>query len=375
MTLDQGPSAGAGTSARARSGASSRVTIASIAAQAGVSVATVSKVLNGRDEVAPATRERVQQLLDGSAYQRRRRLVAKRVGLVDMVIATLDTPWAIELLRGAEKEAHRLGTSLSLTVTHDRHDQPREWIKTLAARRTDGAVFVVSRVHQRVVERLRTLSVPLVVVDPVGWSSAEVPSIGCTNWSGGFAATEHLIGLGHRQIAVIGGPPEMTCSEERIAGYEAALGRAGIPVSRKLVRHGDFYLGGGRKGAAAVLGLRERPTAIFAGSDEQARGVYDEADARGLRIPQDLSVVGFDDVDVCEWMSPRLTTVRQPLAQMAALAIRTVLQNPPLSGEAPTRIELSTTLVVRDSTAPPSTGAHALARTQPADGPRRYTGS
>jgi LacI family transcriptional regulator len=368
MVVDPGHSEGVETSAHTPSDAGSRVTIAEIAAQAGVSVATVSKVLNGRDEVAPATRERVQQLLDEASYERRRRTGAKRVGLVDVVIATLDTPWAFEVLRGAEKEAHRLGVSLILTVTHDRHDQPREWIKTLAARRTDGAVFVVSRVQQRVVQRLRTLSVPLVAVDPVGLSSAEVPSIGCTNWAGGFAATEHLIELGHRRIAVIGGPPEMMCSEERIAGYEAAMGRAGIPVSRSLIRHGDFYVGGGSKAAAALLGLRDRPTAIFAGSDEQARGVYDEAHARGLRIPQDLSVVGFDDVDVCEWMSPRLTTVRQPLAQMAALAIRTVLQDPPSSGEEPTRIELSTTLVVRDSTAPPGTSTDAQRRGRPVGG-------
>lgn len=353
MAADRGFPAGGGAPARARSGAGSRVTIASIAAQAGVSVATVSKVLNGRDEIAPATRERVQRLLDETAYRRRGRAAAKRAGLVDVVIATLDTRWALELLRGAEKEAHRLGTSLILTVTHDRHDQPREWIKALASRRTDGVIFAVSRVHQPVVDRLRTLSVPLMVVDPVGGSSPEVPSIGCTNWAGGYAATEHLIGLGHRRIAMIGGPPEMPCSEERIAGYEAALSRAGIPMSRNLLRHGDFYLDGGRKAAAALLGLRERPTAIFAGSDEQARGVYDEAQARGLRIPADLSVVGFDDVDVCEWMSPRLTTVRQPLAQMGALAIRTVLQSPPPSGEEPTRVELATTLVVRDSTAAP----------------------
>lgn len=358
MVVARGQTNGVETSASARPDPDSRVTIASIAAQAGVSVATVSKVLNGKEEVAPVTRERVQQVLDDASYERRRRTTPKRVGLVDVVIATLDTPWAIDVLRGAEKEASRLGASLILTVTHDRHDQPREWIKTLASRRTDGAVFVVSRVQQRVAQRLRTLGVPLVAVDPVGLSSEEVPSIGCTNWAGGFAATEHLLELGHRRIAVIGGPQEMMCSQERIAGYEAAMGRAGIPVSRSLIRHGDFYVGGGSKAAAVLLGLRDRPTAIFAGSDEQARGVYDEAHARGLRIPQDLSVVGFDDVDICEWMSPRLTTVRQPLAQMAALAIRTVLQDPPSSGEEPARIELSTTLVVRHSTAPPGASAN-----------------
>jgi LacI family transcriptional regulator len=363
VVADHRHSARAETPVGPRPDSSGRVTIASIAAQAGVSVATVSKVLNGRDEVAPATRERVQTLLDETAYERRRSAASKQVGLVDVVIANMSTPYSYEVIRGAEKEAHRLGASLILTVTHDQHDRPREWIKTLAARRTDGAVFVVAPVHQRVVRRLRTLNVPLVAVDPVGLSSADVPSIGCTNWAGGFAATEHLIQLGHRRIAVIGGPAEMMCSQERIAGHEAALLKAGIPRSRTLIRHGDFYLAGGRKIAAELLGLRERPTAIFAGSDEQARGVYDEAHARGLRIPEDLSVVGFDDVDICEWMSPRLTTVHQPIDQMAALAIRTVLQDLP-TGETPTRIELSTNLVVRDSTAPPGTEPRSSARTR-----------
>ena len=323
-----------------------------IAAQAGVSVATVSKVLNGRDEVAPATRERVQTLLDEAAYERRRSAAPKRAGLVDIVIANMSTPYAYEVIRGAEKEAHRFGASLILTVTHDQHDRPREWLKTLAARRTDGAVFVVAPVHQRRgaaanAEYTAGGSGPGRLVER-GRSQHRVYEL-----AGGFAATEHLIELGHRRIAAIGGPPEMMCSQERLAGHEAALIKAGIPRSRSLIRHGTFYVGSGRKAAAELVGLREPPTAIFAGSDEQARGVYDEAHTRGLRIPQDLSVVGFDDVDICEWMSPRLTTVHQPIDQMAALAIRTVFQDLPTSGEILPRMELSTHLVVRDSTAPP----------------------
>jgi LacI family transcriptional regulator len=176
-----------------------------------------------------------------------------------------------------------------------------------------------------------------------------VASIGATNWAGGFAATEHLTQLGHRRIAIIAGPRDMTCSIERLDGYRAALGRVDIPSDPQLIRHGDFYTEGGREGAASLLDIDDPPTAIFAGSDQQARGVYDEAQARGLRIPEDLSVVGFDNVDLCEWMSPRLTTVAQPLAQMAALAIRTVLQ-PHTSGERAPRVELATHLVVREST-------------------------
>ena len=332
--------------------AGKRVTIAMIARDAGVSAPTVSKVLNGRGEVAAETRRRVQDVLAAAGYRRRGRPSASRVGLVDFVITSLDTPWACELLRGAEQEAHRLGCGLVVTVTHNRRSDPREWLKTLASRRSDGVVFVVSRVQEAVTERLRLLNTPFVVVDPVGGFDPDVPTIGATNSAGGFAATEHLTSLGHRRIGMIAGPRDMLCSEERIDGYRAALGREGIRLDRRLVRHGDFYAEGGRRGGAALLDLADPPTAIFAGSDQQARGVYDEAHARGLRIPDDLSVIGFDDVELCEWMSPRLTTIRQPLARMAMLAIRTVLQHPDPSSENPLRVELATSLVVRESTAP-----------------------
>lgn len=343
-----------------------RVTIASIAESAGVSLATVSKVLNGRDEVAPNTRKQVQALLDKSGYQRRRGTEAKkRIGLIDFVINGFETAWAAELLRGAEAEAYRHRSRLILTVTHDQFKHPRDWTKSFASQRTDGVVLVTSRVYEGIVERLRSLNIPLVIVDPVGGFGPDVHRIGATNFSGGFAATEHLIELGHRKIAVIGGPADMLCSEERIAGYRAALDRYGIPVVNDYIKFGDFYTGGGRKGAAALLQLEDRPTAIFAGADQQARGVYDVAEERGLRIPEDLSVIGFDDVEVCEWMSPRLTTIRQPLAQMAALAIRTVLQSPETFEDQPTRIEMATSLVKRDSTTTPP------ARIKPAKAARR----
>jgi LacI family transcriptional regulator len=337
-----------------------RVTIASIADAAGVSVATVSKVLNGRDEVAPKTRKQVQALLDSSGYQRRRKSVAKRVGLIDFVINGLETAWAAELLRGAEAEAYRQRSRLILTVTHDRFKHPRDWTKSLAAQRSDGVVLVTSRVYEDVVERLRAMNIPLVIVDPVGGFGPDVHRIGATNFAGGFAATEHLIELGHRKIAVIGGPADMICSEERIAGYRAALDRYGIPVVNDYIKYGDFYTSGGRNGAESLLAGDDPPTAIFAGADQQARGVYDVAEARGLRIPEDLSVIGFDDVEICEWMSPRLTTIRQPLAQMAALAIRTVLEGPETFEDQPTRIEMATSLVIRDSTAAPSVPVRAV---------------
>ncbi|MEO3808295.1 LacI family DNA-binding transcriptional regulator [Sphaerisporangium sp. B11E5] len=334
-------------------GKRNRVTIAMVAREAGVSVPTVSKVLNGRDAVGPETRRKVQDALSSTGYQRRARSEPRKVGLVDFVITELDTAWACELLRGAEQEAYRLGSRLVLTVTHDRQDNPREWLRTLTSRPTDGVVLVGSSTRHVAAARLRTIEAPFVVIDQFGWYDHDIPTIGATNWAGGFTATEHLIGLGHRRIGVITGPDDVRCSLERLDGYRAALRRAGLPVDESLIRQGDFYAGGGRRGAASLLDLPEPPTAVFAGSDQQAAGVYEEAHVRGLRVPDDLSVVGFDDTEVCEWMSPHLTTIRQPLAQMAVIAVRNVLEPAHTGGEQPLRLELSTSLVVRESTAAP----------------------
>ena len=339
-----------------RSGTGARaVTMASIAREAGVSISTVSKVLNGRRDVSPGTRARVQGLLTGSGYRRRGTGTRHRVGLVNFVITELASPWACEVLRGAEQEANQRGMGLVVTTTHHRDAGARPWLETLGARRSDGVVLVVSRLSETAAARLASLQTPFVLVDPVGGFDPGIPSVGATNFAGGLAATEHLLALGHRRIGIVTGPPELLCSQERLDGYRAALRRAGMPVDEALVRFGNFYADGGRDSAVPLLDLTDPPTAIFAGSDQQASGVYAEAYRRGLRIPADLSVVGFDDVDLCEWLWPRLTTIRQPLAEMARLATRTVLERrerPERSDGQPLRIELATQLVLRDSTAP-----------------------
>jgi LacI family transcriptional regulator len=307
-----------------------------------------------------------------TGYQRRPRSAGARSGLVDFVITELDTGWGVELLRGAEMEAYRLGASLVLTLSHDRQARPRDWVRTISSRPTDGVVLVVTNPGQVAAERMRPVDTPFVVIDQLGGYDPDTPTIGATNWAGAVAATEHLTALGHRRIGMITGPTRGVYSQERLDGYRAALGRAGLAPEESLVREGDFYAEGGRRAAAALLDLPEPPTAVFAGSDQQARVVYDEVHARGLRIPEDLSVVGFDDVDACEWMTPRLTTIRQPLAQMAALAIRTVVEPAPGGDEErPLRVELATTLVVRESTAPPGSRRRQGAKVSAGGGKRR----
>lgn len=342
--------------ARTVHGGGRRVTIAQIADRAGVSTATVSKVLNDRDDVATETRAVVQRLLDEAGYARRGKAPRHTPRLIDLVMTDLTTPWASEVLRGAEDEAHQRGVGLVVTATHSQEIGSRSWLDALAARQSAGVVLVASRLAAEAAAELTSLGTPLVVVDPVGGFDPSVPSVGAANWAGGLAATEHLIGLGHRRIGVITGPKELVCSQERLEGYLTAMARAELPVDPSLIRYGNFYPGDGRTGAASLLALPDPPTAIFAGSDQQATGVYTEARRRGMRLPEDLSVVGFDDVALCRWLVPELTTVRQPMADMARVATRMVLDNRgPWRPELLPSVELSTELVVRASTCPPPT--------------------
>jgi LacI family transcriptional regulator len=331
-----------------------RVTIGLIAKETGVSVPTVSKVLNGRAGVAAATRDRVEQALHKHNYMRRSSSRTPGSGLIDLVFNELDSPWAVEVIRGVEAVTHGQGVGVVVSAMHGRTTPARQWLQNLTARRSDGVILVLSELTARQRAQLTTLGTPYVVVDPVGHTDPDVPSVGATNWAGGLAATQHLVELGHRRIAMISGPPRLLCSRARTDGYRAALEAAAIPFEPELLRHGDFHHETGYSEALALLRLPAPPSAIFAGSDQQAFGAYEAIHERGLRVPEDVSVVGFDDLPVSSWVVPRLTTIRQPLAEMAAMAARMVLRMSTGERIDSPRVELATRLIVRESSAPPS---------------------
>ena len=330
-----------------------RVTMAAIAAAADVSVPTVSKVLNGRPDVAAGTRVRVESVLSEFGYARSPRRRTQPTRLIDLV-CTEFSPWATEISRGASAAALAAGCRIAVTAVSNDTDVDN-WLGSLTASRTNGVILVLTELSRAQRGRLAELQVPVVIVDPVGQPDPEVLSIGAANWAGGLAATDHLLKLGHRRIGTITGNPAVLCSQARLDGYRAALERADIAVDPELVRTGDFHYESALEAASALLRLPDRPTAIFAASDVQAMGVYEAARQNGLRLPQDLSVVGFDDVPMAQWVSPPLTTLRQPLAEMATLATRTLLAGDPIGLQ--NRVELATTLVVRSSTQPPPGGA------------------
>ncbi|RKR92540.1 LacI family transcriptional regulator [Micromonospora pisi] len=329
-----------------------RITITAIAQEAGVSVPTVSRVLNGRNDVAPQTRERVEELLRRHGYRRRATRPRAGASLIDLVFNDLDSPWAVEIIRGVEDVAHAAGVGTVVSAIHRRSTSTRQWLQNLRTRATDGVILVSSDLAPPVHAELRRLNVPMVLVDPAGVPTLDIPTIGATNWAGGLRATEHLLSLNHRRIGFIAGPPRLLCSRARLDGYRAALEAAGLPVDHQLIAPGDFYHESGYSSGTALLNLADPPTAIFASSDQMAFGAYEAVRRRGLRVPDDVSVVGFDDLPEARWSSPPLTTVRQPLAEMGLLAARTVLRL--ARGEAvdTPRVELSTDLVVRDSSAP-----------------------
>ena len=338
--------------------AAGRSTLTGIAAEAGVSVSTVSKVLNGRTDVAPRTRATLTELLRGYGYQ-----VApgQRSGVVDLLIGSLHGPWAEELIRGAVDAAREAGHSIVVTMV----DAPAEfgpWLGRATERGTDGVLSVLYLPDAPERRRLAAAHIPLVVVDPPTEPGRGLRSVGTTNWQGGMAATRHLAELGHRRIAAIGGPERFWSANARLDGYRTALMRRGLPVDEALVGRGEFAaVPDGRTQAHRLLDLPDPPTAIVAGNDNQAFGVLQALGERGLRVPDDVSVVGFDDV-IAAWATPPLTTVRQPLAAMTAAGFRMLRMDAESSPAQPQHVELATSLVIRDSTAPPRGLARCASR-------------
>lgn len=329
-------------------------TIAEIAAELGVSVPTVSKVLNGRPDVAPRTRAEIEAALDRHHYRRRRstRGSGTTSGLVELAFHQLPSIWSVEIIRGVEEVLGPQRASVVLSSLDGAHRPRQEWLDDVLGRRPLGVILVLSDLTPAQRHQLETRSIPFVVVDTAGEVAPGVPTVGSQNWNGGLVATRHLLGLGHRRIAVVSGPADLLCSRARVDGYRTAHDEAGVAVDPALVRYGEFAVSDGYAQGREILAGADRPTAVFAGSDMQALGVMRAAHELGLRVPEDISVVGYDDIPISGWLWPPLTTVRQPLREMSAAAARMVLDL--AKGVTPVnlRIDLATELVVRQSTAP-----------------------
>jgi LacI family transcriptional regulator len=337
-------------------GGNGKVTIREIADLAGVSIATVSRVVNGRGDVSPETRETVQRIVRERGYlanRSARGLSRGWTGLIGGTVPMVHYPYFSHLVAGVAEALYEHDMRLVLCPTYHEHEREVSLLERLMHGTTDGAVVILPEESSEELEQLLNHGYRFVVIDPLVAVNERIPAVSAAHTAGADQAMKHLLALGHRRIGAITGPRGGKATDDRRRGYYAALAEAGIAPDPALVIESNFELPGGVAAAERLLDLPEPPTAIFCFNDNMAIGAMRVARERGLRVPEDLSLVGFDDLDEAEIVYPGLTTIRQPLAEMGRLAVSLLLR---LLDDQPIEalhVELATRLVVRESTAPP----------------------
>ncbi len=333
---------------------SSRVTIKDIARVSGVSYSTVSRVLNNKDHVKPEKREQVMAAVNRLQYvvnPQARSLAGGRSNVIGLLVPELGNGYIGEVIRGIDDALTASGYDLMLYTTHRHAAKEATYLRTLVRGLTDGLLLLVPTDPLAYLETLRQEQFPYVVIDHQGFDDFSPTVIG-KNYQAALDATTYLIELGHRRIGFIMGQRHLNSAIDRFKGYRDALQAHGIPADPELVVDGEFLQGVSYVAADQLLSLPNRPTAIFASNDLCAFGAMDAARNHGLSIPNDISILGFDDIPQAASVRPALTTVRQPLMEMGRIATRMLLdyiENPQQERE---RIFLDTELVIRDSCAP-----------------------
>lgn len=325
-----------------------RVTIEDVAAEAGVSIATVSRVMHNKDGVAPGTFTRVQEIIDRLGYESSlvaRSLRSRRTNVLGFSVNEIE-PYSAELLKGAARAIHGSGYELIVYAGGHAGLETAGWerrhLSRLGGTLTDGSVLVTPEVLD-----VDTVT-PVVAVDPhVGASS--IPTVASDNLTGAITATNYLISLGHRRIGHLSGRPDLRSSELREQGYRQALQEAGITFDPALVRVGGYDPDTAAAPARELLTLADRPTAIFAANDLSAIQTMNVAAEVGLTVPDDLSVIGFDNVPESVLAEPSLTTIDHSIQEQgyeAALMLIRIIDDP---GTDQTDVRLPTRLVIRHS--------------------------
>jgi LacI family transcriptional regulator len=340
--------------AETASGTRPRATIRDIASLAGVSIATVSRVLNDRPDVAPETREAVLEVVRQQAFatnRSARSLSGGRTGLVGMTTPMVQAAYFALVLSGASEALYEQDMRAIVCPTLHQHEREVTLLDRLVHGTTDGAIIQLPEESSDELKALLDQGYPVVVVDPRLPLDEDIPCVSAAHAAGARAATNHLLALGHRRIAAITGPKGWVATEERRNGYHAALAAAGVLPHAELEVEGHWRIPHGFAAASVLLDLEPQPTAIFAFNDNMAIGAMQAARERGLRVPDDLSIVGFDDLEEAALVTPALTTVRQPLAEMGRMAVSLLLRLLDKQRVETLRIELATKIVVRDSTA------------------------
>jgi LacI family repressor for deo operon, udp, cdd, tsx, nupC, and nupG len=330
--------------------------IREVARLAGVSVATVSRTLRSPEQVLPETRDKVKAAVEQARYRPNLMAIqfrSRKTGNLVILVPDISNTFFARVIRGAQEAAQAAGYRLLLCDTLGRDAIERQFAELVYAHQADGVIQL--RARDPFDSSAPNQSAPPMVNACEVVKDAAFPTITLDNHAAAKAMTQHLIELGHRRIALIKGPISSPLTQDRVAGYQAALQQAGIAPDPTLICRGDFTLNAGFEGAALMLALPKRPTALFCENDEMAIGALKRIKQAGLRVPEDISVVGFDDIPMAAYSDPPLTTVSQPAEAFGEQAVHLLIALIEGRDIGEQRVVLPFTLAVRSSSAAPST--------------------
>lgn len=333
---------------------SQNVTIIDVANECGVSYSTVSRVLNGFEHVKESTRQRVLVAADKLGYVanlQARSLAGGRTNIIGLVIPGLDNGYNGEVARGIDEELAKVKYDLMLYTTHRHLNKESDYVKSVYSGLTDGLLLLVPLTPAIYLETLQQLQFPYVLIDQYD-DTGNSNVVDSTNWQGAYDATIYLINLGHRKIAHITGHILLNSAADRLDGYKTALADHHIPIREDYIIEGDFWQRKAYEITSRLLQLEDPPTAIFAANDLTAFGAMEAIRHAGLSIPEDISIIGFDDVPQSLITYPKLTTVRQSLDKMGRVAVQLLIEQIENRDRPPRRITLATELIERESCRP-----------------------
>lgn len=334
------------------------VTIMDVANASGVSYATVSRVLSGYEFVKESTRTRVMEAIEHLGYVanlQARSLAGGRSQVIGLLVPNLDNSYVAAIMQGIDQELARAHYELILYTTHRHPSKESLFVSAMVSGLTEGLLLITPLVQTTYLDLLREQNFPYVLIDQADVTENS-SVIEATNWQGAYEATSYLIQLGHTRIAFIKGSLAVRSAVDRLQGYKAALTNYNIPIRQELIVEGDYQQQSGYETTKKLLQSEDSlPTAIFASNDLSAFGAMDAVRECGLRIPDDISIIGFDDIPQASFVYPKLTTIRQPLEQMGQIAARMLLEQIEDQSLPPKRVTLATQLVIRDTCGPHQT--------------------
>jgi DNA-binding LacI/PurR family transcriptional regulator len=333
-------------------GGSKAPTMKTVAELAGVSVQTVSAVINGDDRITPETAARVRaavKQLNYRPYSVARSLRTRRTKTIALVVSDIANPVFASMASTAEDQAHAHGYSMVVYNTRDDLEREESYMRTAADRWVDGVIFVSAQDRVTSVEMLTSVGIPVVAVDrmPEGYNG---PSVTLDNLAAGRMAANHLLALGHRQIAHIAGPLHLRLARERLEGFQSVIGAAPQAAPLRLADAGDWECASGYHAMQTLIAQAPQLTAVFAANDRLAIGAMQAVHQAGLRLPDDISLIGLDDIEVAAYQIPPLTTIRQSFAELASLGVQLLLDLLQGNAVAQTQIVIQPELIKRNST-------------------------